>query len=249
MQGASGARVVIQERSVLKTASGSVLERLRAQYYWLKNHKTLPVVQVHNIADCGYGMERLCEHARPYAACNLIAPAEKLWTHAAEVELETLHHLKWVRQKMEATPVEFREWFMFPVMDRRDYVIDRQKHLRRCLTHGDLTRVNTMRRDDSPSVLIDPIPATTSCADVWAFDVSKIVVSLLGYEHIVFGWDAPNDDDHLWLNTLLMRCNPVELECVRYMTVVQIARMLPYHAREAHDGLISIADQAICLRP
>lgn len=266
MQGASGAHVTINGSNATKSAADdTVRERLRAQYDWLRDHHTAPVVQVHGWSRTrdGYDMEILYDWGQPYAPARLIAPAEKLWSRPAEVELDVDAHSDWVAEKLnQGDEYDGFARVSETAFDLRRYVMGRAQYLTPRLTHGDLTRVNTMQRHrvhvsriqgvtfpGVESVLIDPIPATPACADIWAFDVSKLFVSLLGYEHVAYGWPPPDTCDRLWITSIMMRMNPVEIECVRYMAVVQIARMLPYHPKEMHDGLIAIANQAVRLRP
>jgi len=256
MRGVSGAHVTISGSVATKAApAGPTRERLHAQCHWLREHHTAPVVQVNRKVVGGYDMEVLHEWGHiPFPAARLIAPAEKLWSRPAEVELDLDAHQDWVNTKFNVANEYVGIWHLIEeACDLWAYVRNRTQHLTRCLTHGDLTRVNTMARHAPngrvDSVLIDPIPATPACADVWVFDVSKMFVSLLGYEHVAYGWSPPDVCDRLWISELMMRMNPVEVECVRYMGVVQVARMLPYHPEEMHDGLTDIARQALRLRP
>jgi len=250
MRGASGACVTVDGSVATKIApKGPARERLRAQHEWLRDHKTAPVVRAGMWVDDGYDMEVLHDWSQPYFASRLIAPAEKLWSFRAELLCDPIEHQRWVTEKILSAPEPFINTFVSDVISKFEYVAPRMRHLTRCLTHGDLTRSNTMERF-GVSVLIDPIPATPACADIWVFDVSTVLISLLGLEHVCYGWPPPDATDLLWASALLMRMNPVELECVRYMGVVQIARRLPYFPEVVkHDGLINIARQVLHIRP
>lgn len=258
MRGASGAHVSVHPDAATKVAcDGPVRERLRAQYDWLAAHKHAPLVRVRAWEENGYGMELLEDWKRPFVPGRLVAPMERLWFFKPEVELDVVAHSEWAESKLRVLDHLNATGHALPfntgyVRSLKTYVMSMERYLHRHLTHGDATRVNTMCRrigDRWTSVLIDPIPATPACADVWAFDVSTMVISLLGFEHIVYDWEPPSDDDHRWLTSLLMRCNPVELECVRYMSVVQVARRIPYFPTEVWNELIYLARTALLLRP
>jgi hypothetical protein len=248
MPGRSGATVKVTGEVAHKSATDPAAQsRLFAQMQWLRLHKASWVVRVHEPTLNGYTMERLYSWEPPPGAFNKVA--HKVWSQPAEVDLDLSAHCKYVYDKVTSELPQKGWGFRQEVMEKMQYVMHHDERLTRCLTHGDLTRSNVMRTHDNWPVVIDPIPATPAVADIKAFDVSTAVISLLGLEHVQFGWPEPTSLDMLHLSGMLWEMNHVELECVRYMSVVQIARRLPYHPEEMHDDLIEIARQALRIRP
>lgn len=248
MQGRSGATVQVGPTTAQKRASDPVVQsRLFAQGNWIANHRAAWNVRYRETLTDGYVMERLYEWETPPG--EFVKTAHHLWAHPAEVKLDVAAHCEYVHNKLLVPGWSFNR-FREEVMDKLRYVMHREERLTRCLTHGDLTRSNVMSEVTRKyGITIDPIPATTAVADVKAFDMSTMVISLLGLEHVQYGWPQPSSHEMLHLSGLLWELNHVELECVRYMSVVQIARRLPYHPEEMHADLREIARQALCIRP
>lgn len=246
MHGASGARVQLTDVATKTSDDPAVLGRLRDQYRWLKAQRTGRTVRVIRQVWRGYTMERLQEYGDASNPRRLNEPIRAIWSQPAHVELDTWEHAAYVVSRLQQRLHD--DVLVKQCLDLLDYVMSRQEFLTRCLTHGDITRANLLHRYGTP-VLIDPIPATPALADIKAFDVSKIVISILGYERIAQEWRDTTRDDREWLSALLLELNYVEIECVRYMSVVQIARLLPYHPQHMWDDFIDIAHQAVHLRP
>lgn len=230
MAGASGAHVWIDHGVARKCGpEGPVRTRLSAQYTWLITHQHLPVVTTYEWDRDGYCMEVLYDPV-VVKGKQLLDLASEVWRWPAEVKLKSMYsYRQYVAHKCNTLPKDLRET-VFDTITKVNH-----SNLMTCLTHGDLTRANVMMRDTGELVLIDPIPAMHTFPDWWVCDVSKMFVSLLGYD------GTPDINPMI---ELIDGCDSDELLALKYMIPLQIARMIPYHTEDRADELLSIAYSA-----
>lgn len=245
MPGASGATVEVGLKTTRKTGPpGPVLTRLHEQYVWLREHSDVSrVVRVKRRLSDGYEMETLHECPSERSTAFMVADAaESIWKMGPEVRGDIFTHARYVWERLERLP----ETTSKLALELFRGVMKHWDDLHRCLTHGDMTRLNVMLSDKDWMTFIDPIPATDALPDIWAVDMGKLLVSALGYDELFLG--LPHDpDQETPIHDVLHQMTYLELDATKYLAAVHVARMLPYHPKEVHDALIDIADRAVGL--
>lgn len=243
--GSSGAVVEIYDHHVTKSGQGVVGERVATQAEWIMRNRSSAVPVIFDTTATGYTMERLDE-ITPFtlSVADLDAImgrlARGIWIHNAEVRLSIPAHYDKLHDLEERYASEDMKLFLYK---QREFALDDDQ--RACLTHGDPTLDNVMRRMGY-FVITDPIPATPAVPDLWAVDLGKILQSLTGFEKVRYGASAHNpvevQPQHL-LNTLDWsdRIRTV------YWCVVHYLRAMPYVSDTIHDKLRRCAERAIRL--
>lgn len=242
--GSSGARVDIHPNHVIKTGSDVVGERVVAQANWIDRHQCSVLPIVYDIMLSGYIMEKLDEiEPGSLFVADLDAIigrlARDIWSRPEVTTFSPILHMEKV-SKLEQYASHSMLIFL---NDARDAAFDRRQ--RACLTHGDPTLDNVMRRMGL-YVITDPIPATHAVPDLWAVDLGKILQSLVGFEQARYGHSQHNafevKPQHL-LDTL-QREDQVRAV---YWCVIHILRAMPYVDEKIHDKLRECAHNAISL--
>lgn len=243
--GSSGAILDIQKHFVRKTGDGAVGERVLAQAKWLDEHRSSVVPVIFDVMPNGYMMERL-EEVEPFTLdiADLDAIIGRLsrgvWYHQAEIHLSETAHC----EKMLGLEKKFasHEMKLF-LWEFRETAFDDDQ--RRCLTHGDPTLDNVMRRSGY-FVITDPIPATPAVPDLWAVDLGKILQSLTGFEYVRYGV-TPHKSTEVRPGHLLDTLDWNDRIRTVYWCVVHYLRAMPYVDDTIHDKLRRCAENAISL--
>lgn len=240
--GSSGAVVEIFEHHVIKSGQGVVGTRVIQQAQWLKRNLDACLPVVFDVGPTSYMMEHLDE-VEPYSltVADLDAIIGRLargvWLHEPEVTFSPKQHIEKI-DKLK--PYASNVMWEF-LLDARRAAFDQRQ--RWCLTHGDPTLDNVMRRMGF-FVITDPIPATHAVPDLWAVDLGKILQSLVGFELARYG-ESRHDPiavkPHHLLNTLQ---EPDRIRAV-YWCVVHLMRAMPYVDDTIHDKLRGCAEDAI----
>jgi hypothetical protein len=240
--GSSGAIIEMFDHHVIKSGQGHVGERVTQQVKWLTSYPSAVVPVVYDVVPARYMMERL-DPVEPFSlnVADLDAIIGRLaryvWHREPVVMFSPkLHHEKLDRLKMHASDqmVDF-------LVNVRDIVLDRRQ--RACLTHGDPTLDNVMRRMGD-FVVTDPIPATHAVPDLWAVDLGKILQSLSGFEIARYD-EAPHNPIAVRPSHLLDTLTEHDRIRAIYWCVVHYMRAMPYVSDKIHDKLRRCAEYAI----
>lgn len=242
--GSSGAVVEIFEHHVIKSGQGVVGTRVIQQAQWLDRNRTSCLPVVFDVRPDGYMMEHL-EEVEPFTlnVADLDAIIGRLargvWHFEPEATFSPKLHLAKLDTLKPYASIDMLDF----LLDARGAAFDTRQ--RWCLTHGDPTLDNVMRRMGH-FVITDPIPATHAVPDLWAVDLGKILQSLMGFEIARYGV-SPHDPlevkpQHL-LDTLQ---EPDRIRAV-YWCVVHLMRAMPYVDDKIHDKLRGRAENAISL--
>lgn len=125
-----------------------------------------------------------------------------------------------------------------PEMDIRHMLSELfpKKEIHGCYIHGDPTLSNLMADKDCNIYLIDPIKPIGKMPWMQEVDVGKMLQSVIGWEHVAFGWDMPDDRcidlfDHVF--------SEAELQRSVFWLMIHAMRILPYANKRkdivAHD--------------
>jgi len=244
MHGQSGASVAVFGDIVVKHGHRpEVVELLRAQASWLRrcHHGTVPVLASgEHGSSYAYVMPRLDEVRRDEDNdAETVACLERYVWHSDRSRrvVDWVEHRLYVSELLELHGLWetygtwWREWTRR--IERYDLEV--------VTTHGDPTRSNRMRNSAGDLVLIDPIPANERMPSLRAVDLGKMAQSLLGYEHVRFGWPMPTTDVDKFIDSFAY--DDAEREATRYFTLVHLLRLLRYTPDHLRKEFVDVIDR------
>jgi hypothetical protein len=233
--GQSGASIVVRGDVTCKIGD----KRVGAQGAWLALHSDLDCLpRVYEHMSVGYTMETLIplgkkERDAPKLVEELLVNLESLWSSSrAETGFSYLSHMDYIQPRCRMSTPFYRQ---VEPMARTIFSEIRQGDLTMCLTHGDPTFANLMRRDDGQMVIIDPLLPSMALPSIAALDLAKIMQSLLGFEAIRFGVEFDRCDEAIKM--IRRTCDKPGWKIVKYLTAVHGARLLPYSPKKLRPQL------------
>lgn len=236
--GHSGATFIHADDRILKIAtngSGRAEERVTLQGYYMRALKdTGCVARIIDVGTGWYTMERLWQ--RDWPLHDVLRAARHLWRRPErklfECDSHGLSTIATIGDYACARDVELGS----ELCARMSKIS--LSNSPRVLSHGDLTRENIMCRGTTHRdelVFIDLIPPTgPHLPPLRAFDLGKLMQSMIGWETIEYGPSPPKVS---WgpgeLHTLRNEFDPDELKLAELFCVYHLIRALPYARSKA----------------
>jgi len=215
--GFSGARIEIGDNFVLKNGKGC-----HDQAMYLKELRIGPEIYV--IGADGYGMERL--YHEPLALIH----EEEIF----RVMLRLLDRVVWQRRHhSHPWKGHLKTWLLmnwnFPGVACPVHLMDRLYDHRYeefgQYIHGDPTLSNVMVDKHGDIKLIDPIRPEGKIPWLKDVDLGKMLQSVIGWEHVVFNWDMPEDT---CVQVFYAHFTTLELERALFWLMIHALRIIPY---------------------
>lgn len=253
MRGLSGAVVVDNEDGTV-TKSGGLIDRTIEQGQWIVSHGGEIFPRVVRLTNDGYVMEKLefTEYWETEAQFSVSALKKYVWTQPAVVP-PTKNTAELLKNKMGHCLDKYLDGAISYGM--RDEILKNAVNagkqalvLKHCLTHGDPTAENVMRRSGYGNVFIDPIRATEVVPDSPAVDIGKILQSAYGWEDAKYnsGIIAYRHSD---VKEQFSGKDEEELFAAgEYWGVVHVMRAIPYVLRgmpETLPRVLKVLERAI----
>lgn len=239
MKGLSGA-VVIDNNDGTVTKSGGIAARTKEQGEWILRHGGTVFPRVTRVFDDGYVMEKL-EHVEYWdvsPSFSVPTLVRHIWNQPPVVP-PTPQTKELLKAKMTHTINKYLadhidEATKREIMVSAEIAGDGAYRMKHCLTHGDPTAENVMRRSENEFVFIDPIAATEVVPDSPAVDIGKMLQS-------AYGWEDAKYSNGLVAYRRLDVKHYVEDDRLfavgEAWAVVHVMRAVPYVLRNIPDSL------------
>lgn len=242
MRGLSGAIVEDNGSGTVKK-TGGIVERTIEQGQWIVAHGGNMFPRVHEFLPDGYVMEELefIEYWDTDVSFNVSALKTHVWSQPAVVP-PTKNTAELLKAKMAHTIDKYLHGLVSPgtraaILTNANNAGKQALFLRHCLTHGDPTAENVMRRRGNGYVFIDPIGASEVVPDSPAVDIGKMLQSAYGWEDAKYsnGILAYSHSDVK--NEFIGKDDEELFAAGEYWAVVHVMRAVPYVLRGVPDAL------------
>jgi hypothetical protein len=185
----------------------------------------------------GYLMERLVPIDTGDVDLQKLVDAlsDSVWRYAPVNLVDTAQTLTKISKILDTYAPELVQ----PAIKQLCYIRTTQD----CLTHGDPTAENVMRRRDiagSTYVIIDPLPSTSSVPDDVAVDIGKLLQS-------AHGWEAMKGEEPAnWQPEDVAKLFAPDLYEVGHLwCIVHFIRTLPYAPEEVRPHVLNKITQLL----
>lgn len=233
MTGISGAQVFLVDDEAIKVDNHAP-ERVVEQGQWLTLNAADHLPTVAKIMPRGYAMEQLQPIRASDVDLGTVCEALELsvWSNAGAHDLDTSTTVEKVSLVLSKHAPHLLEYGADAV--------SRIQATRSCLTHGDPTAENVMRRHDGTYVLIDPLPSTPAIPDDMAVDCGKILQSAHGWE------DMKGEERSSWQpDVVRLHFDVLTYEVGQLWCVVHFIRTLPYASEEVRARVIAKLEELL----